>query len=568
MGGAMDSFCGSCVKKETNRDKRRGSYFINETDTSAPKSILDIKVNARNYAIQRKNTNIFDVYEKIQFLGEGAFGSVYKVKRKASSSREIVRALKEISKEKIGSSEENEEELRNEIEVLKNLDHPNIMKIFEFFEDENNIYLIAEFCGGGDIAGLMDKYGVFPEFLLKYVMFQVFLAISFLHSNKVVHGDIKRENIAFVSTIKDKDKSIIDEFFKSFFNDKELQFELAEASGLENLSDKALSIARELANLDMKILDFGSAKMKKKGKQYEQLSGITGTVYYCSPEVVKDEYDFDCDEWACGVMMYILLTGYPPFEGNNEDEIFDNILNTNPNFDVPELKNVTPDCIDLMKKLLEKDAGKRIKADEALKHEFFKNGININNLLIGKYKENAELLKTLFKRKTVELKDKKKSKFRDVVIAYISLNFSDQNIEKQARQIFMEMTGGDKHYLIQKSTFVTKMGKICKDLNKKEIEDLFNSIDENDTGNIEYEELVRALTDKEKLLSDKNLKEAFAFFDKDNNGSISWNEIAEIVYPEGNIPKNTIKEFLKEIGQKDENMEIDFIEFKKILRNM
>ena len=564
----MDSFCGSCVKKETNRDKRRGSYFINETDTSAPKSILDIKVNARNYAIQRKNTNIFDVYEKIQFLGEGAFGSVYKVKRKASSSREIVRALKEISKEKIGSSEENEEELRNEIEVLKNLDHPNIMKIFEFFEDENNIYLIAEFCGGGDIAGLMDKYGVFPEFLLKYVMFQVFLAISFLHSNKVVHGDIKRENIAFVSTIKDKDKSIIDEFFKSFFNDKELQFELAEASGLENLSDKALSIARELANLDMKILDFGSAKMKKKGKQYEQLSGITGTVYYCSPEVVKDEYDFDCDEWACGVMMYILLTGYPPFEGNNEDEIFDNILNTNPNFDVPELKNVTPDCIDLMKKLLEKDAGKRIKADEALKHEFFKNGININNLLIGKYKENAELLKTLFKRKTVELKDKKKSKFRDVVIAYISLNFSDQNIEKQARQIFMEMTGGDKHYLIQKSTFVTKMGKICKDLNKKEIEDLFNSIDENDTGNIEYEELVRALTDKEKLLSDKNLKEAFAFFDKDNNGSISWNEIAEIVYPEGNIPKNTIKEFLKEIGQKDENMEIDFIEFKKILRNM
>ena len=95
---------------------------------------------------------------------------------------------------------------------------------------------------------------------------------------------------------------------------------------------------------------------------------------------------------------------------------------------------------------------------------------------------------------------------------------------------------------------------------------MFNSIDENETGNIEYEELIRALTDKEKLLSDKNLKEAFAFFDKDNNGTISWNEIAEIVYPEGKIPKNTIKEFLNEIGQKDENMEIDFYQFKKILR--
>ena len=146
------------------------------------------------------------------------------------------------------------------------------------------------------------------------------------------------------------------------------------------------------------------------------------------------------------------------------------------------------------------------------------------------------------------------------------MNFSEQNEEKQARQIFMEMTGGDKHFLIKKNTFVSRMGQICKDLDKKEIEELFNSIDENETGNIEYEELIRALTDKEKLLSDKNLKEAFAFFDKDNNGTISWNEIAEIVYPEGKIPKNTMKEFLNEIGQKDENMEIDFYQFKKILR--
>ena len=361
--------------------------------------------------------------------------------------------------------------------------------------------------------------------------------------------------------------NFFDEFFKKLFNDKELQYELAEASGLENLSDKALSYARELSDFDMKILDFGSAKMKKQGKQYEKLSGVTGTVYYCSPEVVKDKYDFDCDEWACGIMMYILLTGYPPFQGNDEDEIFDNILKTKPDFDVPELKHVTLSCIDLMKKLLEKDAEKRIKAEEALKHEFFMTGINIGNLLKGKFQENAEILKTLIKRKTVELHDKKKSKFRDVVVAYIALNFSDQNEEKQARQIFMDMAEGDKHFLIKKNTFVSKMGKICKELNKKEIEDLFNNIDENETGNIEYEELIRALTDKEKLLTDKNLKEAFAFFDKDSNGSISWNEIAEIVYPEGKIPKNTIKEFLKEIGQKDENMEIDYLEFKKILKS-
>lgn len=239
--------------------------------------------------------------------------------------------------------------------------------------------------------------------------------------------------------IKKKD---IDEFFANFFKDKDIQFELAEASGLENLSDKALSIARELSKFDMKILDFGSAKMKKKGKEKQKLSGVTGTVYYCSPEVVKDKYDFDCDEWACGVMMYILLTGYPPFVGEDEDEIFNNILNSEPDFNVKELKDVNESCIDLMKKLLIKDADKRIKAEEVLKHSFFTNGINVGNLLKGKYKENAEMLKKILKRKTFELSNKKHSKFRDVVIAYIALNFSDDSEQKLAKQIFMDMTGG------------------------------------------------------------------------------------------------------------------------------
>ena len=565
MGSAMDIVCGGCAKEDFNTTKRN-SYFINESDTSAPKSVINIKVNAKNFIVQRTK-NISEAYEKLQFLGQGAFGSVYKVVRKNSGTREIIRALKEISKKSMNVSEESKEEIKNEIEVLKNIDHPNIMKIFEFFEDENNIYLVNEFCGGGDVAGMNDKYGLFPEFFLKYVMFQVFLAISFLHSNKVVHGDIKRENIAFVYQGKKKEKNEFEEFFQTLFKDKDLQEELNESPGIENLSENAQKLIEEICNYEMKILDFGSAKMKKNGKLKEKLSGVTGTVYYCSPEVVKDKYDFECDEWSCGVMMYILLTGYPPFVGENEDEIFDNILKQDLNLNVPQLKNISESCKDLINQLLEKDANKRINAEDALKHDFFTSGINVGNLLKGKFKENSDYLKKMFNKKGTQLRGKKKSsKFRDVVIAYIALNFSEQDVEKKAKQIFMEMSGGNKHYLITKDTFVPKMEKIFKGLTKNEIEELFDSIDENETGNIEYEELIRALTDKEKLLSDKNLKEAFNFFDKDSSGSITWNEIAEIVYPEGKIPKNTIKEFLNEIGEQDENMKIDYFEFKKILR--
>ena len=144
-----------------------------------------------------------------------------------------------------------------------------------------------------------------------------------------------------------------------------------------------------------------------------------------------------------------------------------------------------------------------------------------------------------------------------MVIAYITLNFAEKEEEKKARKIFMEMSGGDNHFLIRKDTFVQRMSNIYKHEDKKNIEDLFD--------NIEYEELIRALSDRKKLLNDKNLKEAFDFFDKDNNGSISWNEIAEVIYPDGRIPRQIMKDFMEEIGQKDEDKEINFEEFKMIL---
>ena len=571
MGSFQSFVCAECLKKE-DEDPQDGnyrikeSYFIPDIVNTVPKNVTDIKVDTRNF-ITKSEKNVFDIYEKICELGNGAFGTVYKVKRKNSGFNPIIRALKEISKEKMQNNEESGLELKNEIEILKNIDHPNIMKIFEFFEDDNNIYLINEFCGGGDVASLHDKYGEFPEFLLKFVMSQVFLAISFLHSNKVVHGDIKRENIAFVYDGKYKTKEEFERFFSKIFKDKEIQNEINEVGGMDNLSEEAQNIVKELCNYEIKILDFGSAKMKKRDKINKKLTGIVGTAYYCSPEVVKEKYDFESDEWACGVMMYILLSNVAPFPGDNEEEIFDNILSKEINVDIPELKSISNNCKDLIKKLCNKNPKQRIKSEEALNHPFFKTGINFSNLLKGIYVENTKELKKIFRNKNSDLFGKKftNSKFKEMVIAYIGLNFPDKVEAQKARKIFLEISGGNKHFLITKETFVSRFEKAFKNLTKEEIENLFDSLDQNETGNIEYEELIRALSDRDKLLSNKNLGEAFKFFDKDNNGFITWNEIAEIIYPEGKIPENIMKEFLEEIGQKDENVKIDFYDFKRIL---
>ena len=571
MGSFQSFVCAECLKKE-DEDPQDGnyrikeSYFIPDIVNTVPKNVTEIKVDQRNF-ITKSEKNVFDIYEKICELGNGAFGTVYKVKRKNSGFNPIIRALKEISKEKMQNNEESGLELKNEIEILKNIDHPNIMKIFEFFEDDNNIYLINEFCGGGDVASLHDKYGEFPEFLLKFVMSQVFLAISFLHSNKVVHGDIKRENIAFVYDGKYKTKEEFERFFSKIFKDKEIQNEINEVGGMDNLSEEAQNIVKELCNYEIKILDFGSAKMKKRDKINKKLTGIVGTAYYCSPEVVKEKYDFESDEWACGVMMYILLSNVAPFPGDNEEEIFDNILSKEINVDIPELKSISNNCKDLIKKLCNKNPKQRIKSEEALNHPFFKTGINFSNLLKGIYVENTKELKKIFRNKNSNLFGKKftNSKFKEMVIAYIGLNFPDKVEAQKARKIFLEISGGNKHFLITKETFVSRFEKAFKNLTKEEIENLFDSLDQNETGNIEYEELIRALSDRDKLLSNKNLGEAFKFFDKDNNGFITWNEIAEIIYPEGKIPENIMKEFLEEIGQKDENVKIDFYDFKRIL---
>ena len=572
MGAINDFVCGECIRNHEDDDNKtnnlniKESFYIKDMQYTVPKNVTDIKVDTQNF-ITKSEKKVFDIYEKISKLGNGAFGTVYKVKRKNSGFNPIIRALKEISKEKMMRSEEGDVEIKNEIEILKKIDHPNIMKIFEFFEDDENIYLVNEFCGGGDVANLHDKYGIFPEFLLKYIMSQVFLAISFLHSNKVVHGDIKRENIAFVYNGNYKTKEEFEKFYSKIFKDKDIQSELNEASGMNNLSEEAQNIIKELCNYEIKILDFGSAKMKKRDKIKQKLTGIVGTAYYCSPEVIKEKYDFECDEWACGIMMYILLTGIPPFYGEEEEIIFKNILSQEINLNIPQFNSISKNCKDLIKSLCNKNPEKRIKSEEALNHPFFKDGVNFLNILKGVYVENTKELKKMFRNKNPNFLGKKyvNSKFKDMVIAYIGLNFPDKIEAQKAKKIFLEISGGNKHFLITKETFVLRFKKVFKNLNQKEIEDFFDSIDQNSTGNIEYEELIRALSDKKKLLSEKNLGEAFKFFDRDGSRFITWNEIAEIIHPEGKIPDNIMKEFLEEIKQKDDKMKIDFWGFKQIL---
>ena len=149
--------------------------------------------------ISEVKKNPFDDYEITKSLGEGAFGQVYIIKHKITGS---IRAMKVIQKKDALFDIDNDEEVLNEINILKKMDHPNVIKIFEFYIDNDNYYLVTEYCNGGDLFDIA-KDNQLTEIQVAYIMYQIFSAINYCHKMKIIHRDLKPENI-LISKNEDK----------------------------------------------------------------------------------------------------------------------------------------------------------------------------------------------------------------------------------------------------------------------------------------------------------------------------------------------------------------------------
>jgi len=227
-------------------------------------------------------------YEIIRVLGEGSqriimigsYGKVFLVRHLVLDQ---MRAMKVINKDLLGPGMH--VELLGETKILMALDHPNIVKIFDIYEDET-VYkmvieyrekLISRYCSGGELFDKIKESSSFSEAQAASLMKQVLSAVQYLHDNKIVHRDIKAENLLFHEDRPDS---------------------------------------------DLKIIDFGvSTKFLKNQKFNETL----GTAYYIAPEVLLQNYNEQCDVWSCGILLFILLCGYPPFNGDSDSEILGNI---------------------------------------------------------------------------------------------------------------------------------------------------------------------------------------------------------------------------------------------------
>ena len=568
-------------KSTTEGDDVNLTYVKTSTINS---QFFDGKIDVKDY-IQQLGKDSLDNYEKISLLGKGSYSSVYKVRNKNTN---LFRAMKVIQK----NFQKDNDEILREINILKNMDHPNVMKIYEFLEDEKNYYLIQEFCDEGDLETALENKKIYCEFLVRFIMYQVFLAINYLHSNNIVHQDIKKRNISIIKLGGEKEnenKKLIktkksdslkrlnsekilyfnplkkeDDIFIKINENKEIQEEFTTKKLIKNLSKKAKEYLYELSRRSIKVIDFGEAIFMPQKKKY--IDDIAGTLNYLSPELIKGQMIKELDEWACGVLMYYLLSGKFPFDGKTQEEIFDNIENQELNLDIPELKNISDECKDLISLLLERDVNKRIKAKDALGHNFFKIGIKMKKIIGGMENKQAEKLLNSWIKLQESNKQTNSGMFRKSVLAYMALNFVEKEEEQKMKNLFYKLSGGNKNYLITKENFAKTIKQVSNNYTDEEINNLFNKLDENKSGIIEYEELIRGLSDKEKLLNEKNMKQAFNFFDQDKNGTITWPEISNVIFKNKKMTNVFKNQVLKEIQEDGKEVNINFDDFCKIIK--
>jgi calcium-dependent protein kinase len=495
----------------------RNNNVYNTNINNNKHQVQCIKISESLFIKERKcNPNIY--YETISILGQGTFGKVYKVFLK-NTSPPIYRAMKHIekSKQQLISAIS----LLNEIEILKELDHPNILKIYEYYTTNDSIYIISELCEGGELFDKITEEKYFTEKCAKIIMKQLFSAIEFCHLNKVIHRDLKPENILL---IKKEITSIYD--------------------------------------FQIKLIDFGTSV---RVKHETMLNKNIGTPFYVAPEVLNNNYNEKCDMWSLGVIMYILLYGVPPFYGNNDEEIYEKVMKGE--FDFKNDKYsiiISNQARDLIKCLIEKDIKKRLSSSQALEHEWIRSlDIDCRN----SYSSTETTDSKIILKVSQNLRNfYATQKLQQMTLAFIVHNLVNLNDIQNLYHVFMKFDVNGDGRLTKEELMNGLVNVIGKTNAQNEIDRLMKVIDMDCNGYIEYEEFIRATMDKDKLLSKKNLKYCFDFVDENKNGKISCNEIKAILDKDNTIADEVWKALVDEVDL-DGDGEINFEEFVIMMNN-
>ena len=449
---------------------------------STLKEISRLANNSKNIKIKSLVTLIDskpeDNYSIKKRLGKGSFGNVYKVEHKVTKE---IRAMKIIKNPLSALGNPLDKKFLKEISVLKELEHPNIIKIFEYYIDEHYHYIVTELVTGGELYDTIVKFQKFNEKKAAYIMRQILSALNYLHSKGIVHRDIKPENILVVKPDKNS---------KKFFNNDEI---------------------------NIKIIDFGASNFFKSN---EILTLKVGSPYYIAPEVLNKSYNEKCDIWSAGVVLYVMLTGSFPFIGMTQLQLYENIKSGQYKTSGKEYEAISKKAKDLIKKMLELDTSKRPSASECLKDSFF-------SIIDDKEENMPDILPSVI---TNIYQLNAREKIQQATIGFIVHNIQYSEQVEKLKNIF-EFLDINKDGELTYAEIKEAILKIFPDeyMTNEKINYIIDKMDENKDGVISYEEFLRVTIDEKILLEKSNLKMAFDKFDLNKDGKLSKEELINIL---------------------------------------
>ena len=459
----------------------------------------DIKFGKDTF-IGLTHKSLRDSYNCVAQLGKGGYGKVYQVKNKISGK---LFACKKLSKLNI----KNLEKFQREISILMRTDHPNIIKLYEYFESPNSLYLIMEECYGGElfdrIMEHIEKKEMYTEKEAAEIIRQVMSAVEYCHNNGIVHRDLKPENLLYLK------------------------------KGSEE-------------NNPLKVIDFGLSQTLDTKKI---LSSKVGTAYYVSPEILAGKYTEKCDIWSAGVILYVLLSGEPPFNGPSDGAIYSKIKKMKFDFPAHKWKSISSEAKDLLSHMLATE-NERYSASQVLAHPWFE---------IAKKRTNIEQLdfSSQFFREYIQSNQLKK-----IVLIFIASRLQESEINdlKEIFQAFDTDNDGQINY----GEFEQSLLRLkSKEIKPAEIRSYFSSIDTDKNGKIDYTEFVAACLNKKNLLTEERLYEAFTKLDIDHNGKITKNELMSVLKLEANNDK-FVTELIKQADKNSDGV-IDYKEFLEFM---
>lgn len=451
----------------------------------------------------RTTEDVNDLFEFHEELGRGQFGTTFLVTEKGTGRK---CACKAISKRKLQNAEDIED-VRNEIRILHHLSgHENIVELIGAYEGNKHVYIVMELLAGGELFDRIVEKGKYSEKDAADTLRTIVRCIDYCHQLSVMHRDLKPENFVL------KDRS----------------------------SDSPIC-----------AIDFGLSTFYRENQVFTDL---VGSPYYVAPEVLRRRYGNASDIWSCGIILYILLSGVPPFWAQTEQGIFDAILAGNLDLTSDPWPKVSAEAKELISGMLESDPKKRLTTAQVLAHPWVADpsvasSKKLDNVVFKRFKNFAGITK-----------------------------FKKMGLMAMARTMTTEEVAGLKELF--KSFDTDNSGTISIDELRQglkvkhagpameELKAIMKTIDIDGSGELDYEEFIAATLATSKQQSADAVRRAFDYFDKDGDGSITVEEFEEAFAKMSPVERGNLGDIGELIASADTDGDgcIDYKEFMAMMQ--